>query len=118
MKFAQINSKNSSVSSLELLFGANVESFQSVAERIHEGLLIIDTEGVARVANSRFCEITGFERSEIIGKLGAEILFPFNHPDRDRGLALMRERHESRLQGVADIYETHIMRKDGEMRWV
>ena len=90
----------------------------SVLESLNEGLIILDLDGYIRFVNSRITEITGYPRAELIGKKIYQIFFPPGSFEQEQGKAAMEARHQSRLEGVADIYETQITRKDQQKRWI
>jgi len=92
--------------------------FLSVADSINEGLVLADENGVVRFVNARFLELTGFNGPEILGKKIFEIFFPSDGAERDREKERMLERYQARREGVSEIYETHIIRKDGQRRWI
>lgn len=92
--------------------------FLSVAESINEGLVLADDNGYVRFVNSRFLELTGFTSDEILGKKIFEIFYPTEGAEREHEKKRMLQRYEARRKGISEIYETHIVRKDGQRRWV
>lgn len=85
--------------------------FRNVIEALTEGIIITDRSDVCMYVNRALAVMTGFEPNELIGRsassLGAEHV-------RD---SLSRKTLD-RLDGVADSYETQLLRKDGSIFWV
>src|SRR5699024_2308524 len=46
----------------------NLEWLQSILLSIHDGILVIDQEGIVRIINPEYTKITGVTEREIIGK--------------------------------------------------
>ena len=93
-------------------------SFHSVTESLNEGLILADNDGIIRFANSRFTELTGFERSEIVGRRIYEVFCPPGSEELMKEAERMRSRYEARRAGISENYETLITRKDGQRRWI
>ena len=92
--------------------------FHSVVESLNEGLVLADNDGLIRFSNARFTELTGFTREEVRGKRVYEVFFPADSIERKQEAERMRERYEARKQGLSETYETNIIRKDGQRRWI
>jgi len=76
------------------------------------GLAQADGEGRLIRVNRRFCEITGFDREELIGRAPSELTHP---EDRDRDLAFVQSMRSR--PGPQEI-EKRYLRKDGAAVWV
>jgi PAS domain S-box-containing protein len=86
--------------------------FRAVVESMGEGLVITDLDEHIVYANPRMAELTGRSVAELEGEVAYHLLLPAEHwPSQE-------ERNRRRLQGVAEEYETEIVRADGERRWV
>ena len=85
--------------------------FRSVFEGMGEGLLITDLHDNISYANERMATMTGYGRDEMIGRRAYELFLP---PQEWPALGTHNER---RAQGHADVYETQLQRKDGELFW-
>ncbi len=92
--------------------------FHSVMESLNEGLVLADNDGLIRFSNARFSELTGFSKEEVRGKRVFEVFFPANSIERRQEEERMRGRYEARRQGLSETYETNIIRKDGQRRWI
>ena len=80
------------------------ERYRLIMDTMTDGLSIQNREGVITRVNRRFCEITGFTRSELIGRPLGDL---FARRDKSPGIAASRED-----QKLLDP-EAFINRKDG-----
>jgi PAS domain S-box-containing protein len=88
------------------------QKYAELLEIMNEGLIHTDTEGRIFMVNKRFCEMTGYKREELIGKIGYEILLDSaRHP-------YLKEKISSRNKGNSEAYEVEIYRKNMEKIWV
>ena len=85
--------------------------FRSIFEGMGEGLLITDLSDVISYANGRMAEMCGYEREEMLGRPAYQLLLP-----REQWPALSGY-NERRAQGHADVYETELLRKNGQRFW-
>ncbi len=85
--------------------------YRSIIANMHLGLLEVDDKEHIVYANNSFCEMSGFEQGELIGK-DANSIFLEEGNDIEIG-----EKTEIRKQGVADAYEMITKNKAGETRW-
>ncbi|MDX1585058.1 MAG: PAS domain S-box protein, partial [Thermoanaerobaculia bacterium] len=82
-------------------------AYRTIVETMGEGLFTLDRENTITYVNRRFCEITGYEDSELLGANVIDLLaFP---EDRDE-ISRMSNR---RLEGHSDEYESRMRHKDG-----
>lgn len=88
------------------------EKYRRIMENMELGFLEVDLQGNIVRAYERFCEMTGYEEMDLIGKNAAEIFLPEEFKD------LMRKQEESRVEGKINSYETQLTRKNGEIFWV
>ena len=87
------------------------EKYRLLIENMNLGLLEVDMDGKVIYANQSFCEMSGFEREEMYGKI-AETLFT---APENRGFVY--QKNESRKQGISDAYELEITNKKGLKKW-
>ncbi len=92
--------------------------FQIIIDSLTEGVGVADSEGAIVFVNTRFLDITGYTREEILGRRMHEVFYPDGTPELGPEARRMGERYEERRKGVSEIYEAHIYRKDGKRRWV
>ena len=88
------------------------EFYRSFMESLGEGVVITDRESRILYVNSRIECLTGYTRSELIGKISYELFMPKEE------WPTMRRRLKDRLAGKEENYEYEFVRKDGERHWV
>jgi PAS domain S-box-containing protein len=88
------------------------EFYRSFMESLGEGVIITDRESRILYVNSRIECLTGYPRSELIGKISYELFMPKEE------WPAMRRRLQERLAGKEESYEYEYVRKDGERHWV
>ncbi len=86
--------------------------FRAVVESMREGLILTDLDEHIVYANPRMAELTGWSVAELEGAVAYHLLVP------EELWPVQEDRNRRRLQGVAEEYETEIVRADGERRWV
>jgi two-component system cell cycle sensor histidine kinase/response regulator CckA len=102
---------------LESFFTKHTPGFASIVNGLNDAVVIADN-GFLWFANPRFYEITGFTEEEVFMKRVHEIYFPSGSPESIAEEKRIRSFYEKRLSGVSETYETHIIRKNGERRWI
>ena len=81
------------------------EGFAELVENLNEGLRIIE-HGRTTYANHRFCKMTGYSFSDLIGK---ESSLVFDEENR----RISGRQHALRLYGKSSSYKVHLSHKDG-----
>jgi PAS domain S-box-containing protein len=89
------------------------ERFRSVFEQAAVGLTQIRLDGRIQVANTRYCEMTGYTADELVGKSFLEITHPEDRPDSSEMF-----NHLLRSSGANYCREKRCLRKDGSVIWV
>ena len=89
------------------------DNFKRIIEHAPIGIVIIDKEFRWRLVNTRFCEIIGYRKKELVGKTFLDITYK---EDRGQNLAL----YDKLTDGVIKEYsfEKRYVRKDGKIIWV
>ncbi|MGH9946158.1 MAG: PAS domain S-box protein [Pyrinomonadaceae bacterium] len=82
---------------------------RTLFESMNEGLTQVDTDEVIEFVNDRLCEMTGYTREELLGKVTLDVFFD------DEGRRIVKKENEQRQKGVSGQYEARIKRKSGEM---
>lgn len=87
--------------------------FQAIFEQSSVGICYSDFEGVFIRVNPRFCEITGYDTAELVGRSFATI----THPD---DVAIDDKLGDELIAGTRGPYtlEKRYIRKSGELLWV
>lgn len=86
--------------------------YRTLVENMNEGLVLTDDEEVILFVNQRMQKILGMEEAEMVGKTTYELL-DFGHNQH-----LIQEKNQLRRSGVADEYELHIQRRNGDQGWL
>jgi PAS domain S-box-containing protein len=88
------------------------QDYRTLVERMKEGLLRVDNADRIQFLNDAFCDMVGYSREELIGKVSSDILL------KTEGKALIEQKQRLRQQGMADTYEVQLRRKPGDFIWV
>lgn len=95
------------------LTGTNdVRLYISLIEMMNDGVMIVDNTERVIFVNYRFCAITGYSKSELIGKVAAEILVAKTIK------SVMQEKVQARASGISESYDVEILRKSGDKGWL
>ncbi len=84
------------------------EDYRALVETMHEGLLLVNSSGEMMLANSRFFDITGYDKNSLQGKTLPQEMFQIPLTD-----LLERDVTET----MFEHYETQVHTKDGSSRW-
>jgi len=85
---------------------------RTLISSMSEGLLQVDLDDRIEFVNDCFCEMTGFDREELLGKITFDVIFD------EEGSRLVRDANKDRLKGISDQYGMRLKTKSGEMLWV
>lgn len=86
--------------------------YRSIVETMGEGLLSLDLEGRLLFANRRFCEISGYDISELRGRNIVDLLVGAAEQ------SAVSKQVAKALGGASFAFRTKIRSKDGSERWV
>ena len=89
------------------------EKYRGVIENMQLGLLEVDINDTIIYPYDRFCELTGYSRSELVGKDTFDLL----HIGKKNKSKLMLQ-NIRKSQGKTNLFEIQIHKKDGEAVWV
>lgn len=89
------------------------EKYRGIIENMDLGLIEVDNDDIIRKAYKRFCELTGYEEGELIGKKAADVLLPDEDFRR-----IIAEQNANRLDGETGVYEVPLKKRNGEIIWV
>jgi PAS domain S-box-containing protein len=87
------------------------EKYRSIIDNMNLGLLEVDTEENIIFANQCFCDMSGYELDELLGKRAAQIFA------KGENIELMDQKNEERKRGTPDAYEIVVKNKRGQVRW-
>ncbi|MFX1511912.1 MAG: PAS domain S-box protein [Promethearchaeota archaeon] len=82
------------------------QRYQTMLEKLHEGVLVEDTEGFITFINPRAAEMLGYTIVEMIGQHSQFVIPP-------EELDHIKEETAKRPLGVSSTYETYLVAKDG-----
>lgn len=88
------------------------EKYRSIIENLELGLLEVDMNNIITNAYPKFCELSGYKRSELIGKSAMETLLAADQHE------LMIAQNRARESGKPGVYEVQLKRADGSLVWV
>jgi PAS domain S-box-containing protein len=86
------------------------QRYREIVETAHEGIWMIDAQGLITFANARMAEMLGVSVAELIGLSPDSFIFP-----EDR--ALRADYLERRRQGYKGVLEFRFRRRDGAAIW-
>lgn len=88
------------------------EKYRGLIENMELGLMEVDVDGKITRAYDWFCDMLGYEESELLGKDPMEMFI------RDEDVAFMRLQESQRYSGNTGVYELEMQKKDGSWIWV
>ncbi len=95
----------------EDLLRSQEEKFRNIIAHMNLGLLEVDHQENILFANQSFCDISGYEVEELVGR--NTDLFVLGERDKN----LLQAKGELRTQGISDGYELEVRNRQGEQRW-
>ena len=88
------------------------EKYRGIIENMELGLVEVDNQGLIIRAYPRFCKMVGYTTDELLGKDALSILIPSEY------YPILEQQTEDRLQGIGNVYEVEMIKKDGSRIWV
>lgn len=85
--------------------------YRGLFERMNEGIMHSDFDGIITVVNPGICAILGYDKKELIGQCGYDMLH-----DKETS-EYLRTKTTDRQKGIPEFYETEFIRKNGEKVW-
>ncbi len=95
----------------ELLRKVLQEKYQNIIANMNLGLLEVDIDEKIQYANQQFCNMSGFELDELLGKKASDLFV------REESRELIESKNELRKKSISDAYEISVTDKKGEHRW-
>lgn len=94
------------------LLRSSEEKYRSLLENMQLGIIEVDLEDSITKVYDSFCELTGYSKSELLGRKPKEFLLD------EESLEMLEEQNRLRTQGQSSVYEVKIRKKNGEVAWV
>ena len=91
----------------DLLRKQSEERYRSIIQNLQFGLIEVDLQERILFINEAMCEIIGFTKEELLGKVASKALV------KEETRKLIKNQHELRKKKQASTYEAEIIRKDG-----
>lgn len=88
------------------------EQYRTLIEGMNEGLMLLNNDDNILFVNQQTCDITGFSKEELVGEKCNQLLFDAANRE------IILEKNKLRLQGIKDIYEIELRRKNQEKIWI
>jgi PAS domain S-box-containing protein len=83
------------------------QKYRLLVETMNDGLSIIDKNACLTYVNDRFCQMIGYDKDELKGRLAMEL-----HDETNQ--SILKEQLQRRRQGGGQAYEIAFTRKDGQ----
>ncbi len=105
-RFISVTDVTENIKSKDALIEEEIK-YRTLVENVSEGIVLADNDDIIKFVNKRYCEMLGYNKEELIGKVGYEVLL-----DKE-GQELIRKKNIDRTKGITDKYEIKMKKKDG-----
>ncbi|MEJ7587231.1 MAG: PAS domain S-box protein [Ferruginibacter sp.] len=95
----------------EELLQREEQKYRSIIANMNLGLLEVDTEENVIFTNQSFCDMSGYDYDELIGKRASHIYV------KGESIELIESKNEARKKASLDAYEIAVKNKRGHLRW-
>ena len=95
----------------EELLQREEQKYRSIIANMNLGLLEVDTEENVVFTNQSFCEMSGYDHEELIGKRASQIYV------KEESIELIESKNEARKKNSLHAYEIAVKNKQGQLRW-
>jgi PAS domain S-box-containing protein len=89
----------------------NEEKYRSIIANMKLGMIEVDNDEIIQFANQSFCNMSGFEISELMGKKASRLFV------KDEDVELINKQNIQRRKGISGAYEISVKNKAGEAKW-
>jgi PAS domain S-box-containing protein len=109
--FAQmlVNVKDKQKAQRKLLL--QEEKYRNIIANMNLGFLEVDVDDYIVNANASFCEMSGFELEELLGRKAVELF-----SENDRSKKIIHQKNILRKTGKSDVYEVEVRDKTGNRK--
>ena len=85
--------------------------YKNIIENINLGLMEVDNKDVVLSVNKAFCNMSGYDSNELIGKNAKDVLL------KKEGIEIMNTKNTIRKNGIDDVYEIELFTKNRETKY-
>ncbi|MBL4658249.1 MAG: PAS domain-containing protein [Flavobacteriales bacterium] len=89
------------------------DKYRTLIENLREGLIMVDNQDRIQYVNSAFCDMLGYEETELLGKQASGMKWI-----NKEGQRLIKEKIKERKRGISNTYELEFKNKAGNRLWV
>jgi PAS domain S-box-containing protein len=88
------------------------EKYRGIIENMQLGLMEVDLDHKIQRAYKAFCQMTGYQEQELLGRDAREVFLPEDYDE------IIKEQDRQRIEGKQSVYEIQIRKKNGQLLWV
>ena len=88
------------------------EKYRKIIENMQLGILEVDNSDTVTNVYNHFCQLTGYNKEDIIGKKANELFLKPEHRHTIKNNLSKRE------QGISSTFEVPLLKKDGTTAWL
>lgn len=88
------------------------EKYQRIIQNLQFGLIEVDMDERITYINDAMCQITGYSRDELMGKVASEFL------TNEEMQTKIKSQNKLRKKNISSAYEAQILTKSGQVRYV
>jgi PAS domain S-box-containing protein len=88
------------------------EKYRQILDNMELGMIEVDLDEKITNVYESFCQLTGYEHEELIGKSPKSLLLTKSSQE------VMQRQNELRERGEASVYEVQLKKKNGDVIWV
>jgi two-component system, sensor histidine kinase len=87
------------------------EKYRNIIANINLGLLEVDNQEVIHFVNQSFCDMSGYQADQLIGKKATDVFI------RGENQQVLAEKVALRQDGIADSFQIPVKNMRGDLRW-
>jgi PAS domain S-box-containing protein len=88
------------------------EKYRKIIENMQLGILEVDNSDTVTNVYNHFCQLTGYNKEDIIGKRANELFLKPEHRQT------IKNNLSNREQGISSTFEIPLLKKDGTTAWL
>ncbi|MGO4921267.1 PAS domain-containing sensor histidine kinase [Maribacter spongiicola] len=85
------------------------EKYSSIIANMNLGLVEVDNEDYIQMVNQSFCNMSGFEKEELIGKKACNVI-------QLKDSNIIEKKNQNRLEGKSESYEVEVIGKNQNIK--